>query len=158
VSFAILIFFGVDDGVHQAGEPAVQVLAPQSGVTLGALDALGEDARLAQDAQVVGEGRLGHREARLLYDLRTAGLAASRHVPHGRQPTRLGQRGEYARQLEVLRRGLDHIIHHVFEDKPSCVKFDTCRTVRSVSNFYPCRTSEAWSCRRRLRRRQPAWR
>jgi hypothetical protein len=153
-----LIFFCVDDGVHQAGEAAVQVLAPQPGVALRASDPLGEDAGFAQDAQVMGEGRLGHGEPCLLHDLRTAGLAAARHMPYGQQPARLGERREYARQLEVLRRRLDHIVHHVFEDKPGCAKFDTCRTVRFVSNFNLSRTSEAWSCRRRLRRRQPAWR
>jgi hypothetical protein len=103
---------GVDDGVHQAGETAVQIVLPQPGVALGALDALGEDSRLAQDAQVMGEGRLGHREACLLHDLRAPRLAVARHVPHGRQAVRVGQRGEYPRQLVVLRRGLDNVVHH----------------------------------------------
>src|SRR5271165_580842 len=41
------------------------VLLAQLSVALGALDALGDEAGLAQDAQVVGEGRPGRRVRRL---------------------------------------------------------------------------------------------
>jgi hypothetical protein len=50
------LVLGVDDGVDQAGEAVVQIRLPQRRVPLGALDALGEDARFAQDSQVVREG------------------------------------------------------------------------------------------------------
>ena len=73
---------------HQAGEPLVEVVLAQPGVAPGALDPLGKEARLAQDAQVMGESRLGQREAGLLHDLRAPGLAVARHLPHGRKPVR----------------------------------------------------------------------
>jgi hypothetical protein len=65
----------------------------------------------------MGEGRLGHREAGLLHDLRAPRLAVARHVPHGRQALRVRERGEYARQLEIRRRGLEHVVHHAPEHK-----------------------------------------
>jgi len=79
--------------------------------------ALGDDARLAQDPQVVGERGLGHGQARLLHHLCAPGLAVARHVPGRGEPVRVGQRGEDARKLEVSRRGLGHVVRHAIEDK-----------------------------------------
>src|SRR6266480_4019942 len=86
---------GVEDRIEQAGEAAVDVLLAQLRVAPGALDALGDQAGLAHDTQVVGEGRLAQLEPGLLPDLGAPRLAVAGEEADGRQPVRVGQRGQH---------------------------------------------------------------
>ena len=49
---------GADDAVEQPGEAGVEVAAAELGHAAAALVVLADDARLAQDAEVVRGGRL----------------------------------------------------------------------------------------------------
>src|SRR6266567_2963030 len=127
---------GVEDRVEQAGEAPVDVLLAQLGVAPGALDALGDEAGLAHDAQVMGEGRLAQLEPGLLHDLGAPRLAVAREEADGCQPVRVGQCGQHPRQQHVVRRRLHYVVHHAPSINQSCDEFDDCRTVRFASNTF----------------------
>jgi hypothetical protein len=71
----------VQDGRHESGKAAVQVVAAQPEDALGALDAFADDPGLAQDALVVGERRLADREARRVVQLGAGRVADGRQRP-----------------------------------------------------------------------------
>src|SRR4051794_19774711 len=93
---------GAQNGVEQAREPGLEILAPQRVEPRGALLALANDAGLAEDLEVVGAGGLGdgHVEGR-------AGLLGVR-VQRGDhlQAHGIAERMEDGAQLELLASGV----------------------------------------------------
>src|ERR1700704_5984135 len=93
-----------ENGVQQAGEAAVEVLAAKR-VELGcALDALLDHAGLAQDAEVVRERRLG--------DVEIEAAAAARRGFLGQRANdaealRVAEGVQHCRQLDVLCHGME---------------------------------------------------
>ena len=135
-------FVGVNDRVEQAGEAAVDVFLAQLGVALGALDALGDQARLAHDAQVVGEGRLAQLEPGLLPDLGAPRLAVCERGS-GRSPAGAGRPARPALSAAAspsaagsTTSSITLLQHraHLRGVRRSVVQFDPCRTTLSVTD------------------------
>src|SRR5262249_39070139 len=73
-------------------------------------------------------------EPGLLPDLGAPRLAVASEEAYGRQPVRVGQRGQHSRQQHLIGGRLDDIVHHVLSIRHICEGIDICRTVRSISN------------------------
>src|SRR5436305_7141035 len=74
----------VQDGVEEAGEAQVELFATQRVKARRPLESLADHAGLAQDAEVVGAGRLGDGKLKALARARLArGEAAHDLQPHG---------------------------------------------------------------------------
>jgi hypothetical protein len=81
----------VDDGVEQAGEAAVEVVAAQGEVQITAFPALGDEPAAAQDGPVVAGRALGDVGQELL----ARHLAAGGQGPHDPQPQGVVQGREH---------------------------------------------------------------
>ena len=129
-----LIAGGLEDRREQAREARLEVLLAQRVHALGALLALLDDAGLAQHLEVMGAGRLRHRDVEAAAG---APLDVVGHPADHQQPDRIGERVEHGRELDLVAAGMGWRVGGEHDFSSGCttivvllIRYDIHRTTR----------------------------
>jgi hypothetical protein len=94
--------WGVENGVQQAGEAMIEVVAAEGHEAAGAFGAGTRDAAVTQELEVVAERRVGHGNV----ELPPAVLTAGREGGDDLHPGLMAERGEHADEVDFVDAGM----------------------------------------------------